>query len=207
MHAEPETLIAVVIAMIGGLLGFATLLLAGVALVRALRLPQDLPDGPRFEPPPPPLQEHGERSLAVQAAQRQAALAVLYARARDLELGAHECQALQGQLGAAPAAPADAGAAAELIGQLQAASAASAAAAAALRAFDARLRAAPGADAGNAALSAELALGEPVVQGALVAARRLAASAPAQPQRRRLLLLLVAFLLLWLAALAAMLWR
>ncbi len=203
MHADPEMLTAVVVALVGGLTVFAVLLLAGVALVRALGLPQELPDGPRFEPPPPPLRAHGERSGALQAAARQAAVTALYARARELEFQERECQALAG-----PHSGREAEAGAALLApQLQAASAASAAAQAALLAFDRRQRAAPAADAGQGELAAALAQGEPVVQGALAAARALApGGAPAGPSRRRLLLL-SGFLLLWLAALAAVLWR
>lgn len=204
MVADPQTLIAVVVALVGGLLAFATLLLAGVALVHALRLPQDLPDGPRFEPPPPPLRPRGEAQGALLAAERQAAVAALYARARALELGERECQALAGER-RRTAAPGGGGPAPDP--QLQAAAGACAAAQAALSSFDQRLRAAPGADAGDEALAAELAAAEPVVGDALAAARARAAAAPPAGRRRRRLLLLAAFLLLWLAALAVLLWR
>jgi hypothetical protein len=209
MHADPDTLIAAVAAMIGGLLGFAALLLAGVALVHVLRLPQDLPDGPRFEPPAPPLRAQGERSSALLAAARQAGIAALYARARALELAARECQALAVGPAAAPAAvPGSAAPASNTVAaQCEGAVAASATAGEALRAFDQRLRAAPGADAGTVALAAVLAAQEPVVAGALAAARRLAASGGAAPAPRRRWLLLVAVLVLWLAALTALLWR
>jgi hypothetical protein len=204
MHADPETLFAVVAAMVGGLMGFAVLLLAGVALVHALRLPQDLPDGPRFEPPPPPLQPRGERGLALKAAQRQAVVAALYARARELEHGGRECQALMGALATAPV---QAGASAGLAQRLQAATEACAAVATAMRAFDGSLRAAPLSDAGSEAFAAALAAREPEVQDALAAARKVAADPAAPGPGRHRLLLLFAFLLLWLAALAALLWR
>jgi hypothetical protein len=206
MQADPQTLIAVVVALVGGLLAFAILLLAGVALVHALRLPQDLPDGPRFEPPPPPLRARGEVQGARQAAQRQAAVAALYAHARDLDLQERECQALAA-LAAPAGAPRPPPAVAVPAAQLQAAAEACAAAQGALRAFDQRLRGAPAADAGNDALAAELAACAPVVGEALAAARALAAAAPAAGPPRRRLLLLAAFLLLWLAALAVLLWR
>ena len=68
------------IAMAGvvlALLVFAGLLLAGGVIVRWLGLATDLPDGPRFEPPAPPLVDHAApeqaRSIAA-VTHRRAAL-------------------------------------------------------------------------------------------------------------------------------------
>jgi hypothetical protein len=203
MTTSPEMLIAVLAAMVAGLLGFSALLLLGGPLVRAMRLPPDLLDGPRFEPPPPPLRTTGERSAAGQAASRQAGLAALYARVRDLELAASECQALSRPPYAPPAHAGDASALAD---HVAAALAASSAADAALRAWDERLRAAaPGAAEEAPAFSAALAAWEATVQGAVAPARRLVSPLAQAPAWR--LLLLVAVLVLWLVGLAAWLWR
>lgn len=51
-------------AVILGLLLFAGLLLTGLAIIRCLGLPQDLPEGPRFEPPPPDIREPTSRAAA-----------------------------------------------------------------------------------------------------------------------------------------------
>ncbi len=69
-------------AIVAALLVFAGMLLLGVAIVRWLRLPTDLPEGPRFEPPPPDLVE--DPAGAADRAADRAAWAALGNRARVL---------------------------------------------------------------------------------------------------------------------------
>jgi len=69
-------------AIIAALLVFAGMLLLGVAIVRWLKLPTDLPEGPRFEPPPPDLIE--DPAGAAERAAERAAWAALGHRARVL---------------------------------------------------------------------------------------------------------------------------
>jgi hypothetical protein len=78
--------------MIGGLLLFALLLLVGVRMVRWLNLPQELPEGPRFEPPPPPTVAKGNRAQAAVVATTQATLSALYAQAHQAVRAAFETQ-------------------------------------------------------------------------------------------------------------------
>ncbi len=69
--------LTVLIAIICALFTFGVLVIAGGAIVRLLRLPRDLPEGPRFEPPPPAPQDPGAneaaRERAAESAQRRAA--------------------------------------------------------------------------------------------------------------------------------------
>jgi hypothetical protein len=53
---DPATL-ATIAAILGAMLVFAFTVLIGRSLVRVLRLPTDLPPGPRFAPPPPPARD------------------------------------------------------------------------------------------------------------------------------------------------------
>jgi hypothetical protein len=82
-----------VIAIVAALLLFSGLLLLGVAVVRRLRLPTDLPDGPRFEAPPPALVL--DPAGATERAAAQAAWSRLGARARarwQQAVAAHEAR-------------------------------------------------------------------------------------------------------------------
>ena len=65
--------VVVVMAVSAALIVFSLVLLGGARLVRLLGLPQDLPEGPRFEPPPPPILATADRAQAraVRAAQDQ----------------------------------------------------------------------------------------------------------------------------------------
>ncbi|MFW5750297.1 MAG: hypothetical protein ACOCZK_01485 [Planctomycetota bacterium] len=69
--------LAVLIAIICALFTFGMLVIAGGYIVRRLRLPRDLPEGPRFEPTPPPPQDPGSsraaRERAALSEQRAAA--------------------------------------------------------------------------------------------------------------------------------------
>jgi hypothetical protein len=94
MPADPLQLFLTMFAMIGGLMIFALLLLAGVAIVRWLKLPQELPEGPRFEPPPPPTVAHGNRAQAAVVAASQATLRMLYDQAHQAARAAFETQEL-----------------------------------------------------------------------------------------------------------------
>lgn len=65
-------------AIMGGLMVTALCILAGVRIVRWLKLPQDLPEGPLFEPPPPPLRKTPDRATAKTTAALQERLRSLY---------------------------------------------------------------------------------------------------------------------------------
>lgn len=58
-------------AVILGLLIFAGLLLIGLAIIRRLRLPQDLPEALQYEPPPPDIREPTSDAAAVAIATRR----------------------------------------------------------------------------------------------------------------------------------------
>ena len=92
MPVDPQLLPLSMIAIVGGLMIFAMLLLFGVKLIRWLKLPQDLPEGPRFEPPPPPSVLRGDRAAATAAV--QARLQAIYSQAHAVVRAAAECQEL-----------------------------------------------------------------------------------------------------------------
>jgi hypothetical protein len=94
MPVDPQLLPLSMIAIVGGLMIFALLLLFGVKLIRWLKLPQDLPEGPRFEPPPPPSVLRGDRTAAAATAAVQARLQAIYAQAHAVVRAAAECQEL-----------------------------------------------------------------------------------------------------------------
>ena len=94
MPVDPQLLPLSMIAIVGGLMIFALLLLFGVKLIRWLKLPQDLPEGPRFEPPPPPSVLRGDRTAAAATAAVQARLQTIYAQAHAVVRAAAECQEL-----------------------------------------------------------------------------------------------------------------
>lgn len=94
MPVDPQLLPLSMIAIVGGLMLFAALLLFGVKLIQWLKLPQDLPEGPRFEPPPPPSVLRGDRIAAAATAAVQARLQAIYAQAHAVVRAAAECQEL-----------------------------------------------------------------------------------------------------------------
>lgn len=98
MPADPQFLTFWMSGVVGGLLLFALLLLFGTVIVRWLQLPQDLPEGPRFEPPPPPSVLLGDRTSAKVTAAAQAGLRTLYADAHAVVRAAAECQDLHQQV-------------------------------------------------------------------------------------------------------------
>jgi hypothetical protein len=211
MPNDPLVALYAVAAVIGGLLAFAALLLAGVGVVRRLALPQELPEGPRFEPPPPPLRARPDRAAAREAAVRQEALRALYARGLPILRSAQQCHELlgaaEGVAGVDPAVKTTA--LAEL--QRSAATAAAAATAAdqALRQLDQELRRVPGPDAAGlaaAATAASVCVDQQALaaQGALAAARAAAAALPDLQGRRRLWLMLglLAVMVAWVVAMA-----
>lgn len=101
MPPGPDVLFLTMTALIGGLVLFAVLLLAGTVLIRWLALPPDLPEGPRFEPPPPPTIAKGDRAAAALAAAAQARLRTVYDEAHVVVRLAGECQGLHQQVVAA----------------------------------------------------------------------------------------------------------
>lgn len=64
-------------AVVAALLVFAVVVVGGRWLVQRLRLPTDLPEGPRFEPPPPPAVDRCDPAAARAAAAIQLRRAAL----------------------------------------------------------------------------------------------------------------------------------
>lgn len=199
MHDDPTLVIATVAAMIGGLLAFALLLLGGGLSVRWLKLPRDLPEGPRHEPPPPAIRSRGDRVAAAACAQRQAELQALYSRAWAVSKSMEEYQKVTGSQPHGNLSPEVKDVIARMDGQ---AAKASASVLEALAAYDARLRKEPGSDAGSADFSALCAREGALVTEAL-ATLRSAVDGPAVGggMSRRWLLVIAVILVLWLVAL------
>lgn len=204
MPFDPETLPMAMFALIGGLMIFAVLLLLGVRIVRWLKLPQDLPEGPRYEAPPPPSVAKGDRAAAAVVAVAQSRLQALYADAHAVVRAAAECQDLHQQVSSAGAV-APFAAVAPVTERCSATAVTSATAAdQALQVFDKRLRAdrAAVADTDIEALRKDLAGHALAAQGALAEAR--AAVAPLPDGGNRRLILLVGLLVVMIGWVIAM---
>ena len=76
---------AVIGGVMVGLLAFGGMLLLGVAIVRWLKLPQDLPEGARYSPPAPPMVDVQTREAARATAALQDRRRSLFARAQALQ--------------------------------------------------------------------------------------------------------------------------
>lgn len=76
---------AVVGGVMVGLLAFGGMLLLGVAIVRWLKLPQDLPEGARYSPPAPPMVDSQTPEAARATAALQDRRRGLFARAQALQ--------------------------------------------------------------------------------------------------------------------------
>ncbi len=198
MDTDPDQLMAVVVAMIGGIAAFSALLLLGGWVVRILRLPQDLPDGPRFEPPPPPVAALAERTAARLRAERQAEVHALYARIQELVRTAHECQLLSHQLQ-------DEGVAAEVMAALTRHAAEAETASTQLMTAMATANARHGQQgppAGLDELRGACDSAGKAIDAAIAAQRAIRAQVPLpSAPTRRWLLLLLAIMVLWLVAL------
>lgn len=195
--ADPSVAVSMAMAamfgVIGGVAVFGVLLVSGVALVRRLKLPVDLPDGPRFEPPPPPMRSPaGAVDEARAIAERQARCRAVHDHGLACLRAAQQCHELVAGLPARR----DAATAAVAHRIEQAATTASDAAARAER----RL-ADSDVEAAEKAVRADLALAE----AALAEAEAAGATLP-DTQRRRLMLwvLLGLVAIAWLAALLFM---
>jgi hypothetical protein len=92
---DPALITLTMFSLVGGLLLFAGLLLSGVWLIRFLKLPTDLPEGPRFEAPPPPLMSRGDRAAAAPIAAEQQRFHALFATAHRAARTAFEIQEYQ----------------------------------------------------------------------------------------------------------------
>ncbi len=212
--ASDPLVVLVVAGVIGGLVAFAVLLLAGAGVVRWLRLPQELPEIPRFEPPPPPLRVHPDRAAARVAAARQAELRQIFARGLGICHAAQQCHELLGGVEALTGL--DAALRDPALTELRRCSATSSAALTvadqSLRELDQTLRGAPAtAPAAGAAPVADIAAVAAVVdqqalaaQGALAAARAAVQALPDLTGRRRLwlMLALLAVMVAWVVAMA-----
>jgi hypothetical protein len=95
MVNDPALITLIMFSLVGGLLLFAGLLLSGVWLIRFLKLPTDLPEGPRFEAPPPPLMPRGDRVAAAPVAAQQQRFHALFATAHRAARTAFEIQEYQ----------------------------------------------------------------------------------------------------------------
>lgn len=204
MPAGPELLTLSMAALVGGLMVFALLLLLGVSIVRWLKLPQDLPEGPRFEPPPPPSVPTGDRAAAAVAAAAQARLRTVYTEAHAVMSAAAECQDLHQQVKSAGAVEPFAAVAAITEQCSATAVTSSKVVEETLMAFTARLRAERAAvsDAEVDVLRKVLAGHALTVQGALTQAR--AAVAPLPDGGNRRLIILVVMLVVMIAWVIAM---
>jgi len=88
---DPALLLPMILAPSLAVMVFSGLVLAGVVVVRRLRLPQDLPEIPRFEPPPPTVlvvaDPASARTIARKVAQQRGMvaghLAIAHATVRD----------------------------------------------------------------------------------------------------------------------------
>ncbi len=204
MPPGPDTVFLAMFALIGGLVIFAGLLLFGSALVRWLKLPQDLPEGPRFEPPPPPAVPRGDRSAAALVAATQARLRTVYEQAHTVIIAAAECQHLHQQVASAGAVEPYVAIAVETERCSATAATSATAVEQTLTAFDKRLRserAGVGED-DIEIVRKELAGHAVTAQGALTQAR--AAVAPLPDGGNRRLFLLVAMLVVMIAWVIAM---
>ncbi len=105
MPSDPAQLIYVMAAVVSALAVFSLLILGGVRIVALLRLPQELPEGPRFEPPPPEVIDQPDRVRAASIAQRRGRLREIHANAYAAFRAAGAChEALASLPGAAPVA-------------------------------------------------------------------------------------------------------
>lgn len=200
----PEALFHAMYALIGGLLLFALLLLLGTRIVRWLKLPQDLPEGPRFEPPAPPTVAKGDRAAAALAAAAQSRLRAVYDQAHAVVLDAVRCQDLHQQVVSAGSgepfaavAPVTERCAATAVATVTAVEQA-------LTAFDQRVRGDRSAITADeiAALRRDLEAHAATVNDALIRAK--AAVAPLPDGGNRRLVLLVVMLVVMIAWVVAM---
>ncbi len=190
MPADPQFVTFCLVGVVGGLLLFALLLLFGTGLVRWLKLPQDLPEGPRFEPPPPPAVAHGDRTQAARTAAYQARLRTLYGEAHAVVRAAGQCQDLHQQVRAQ--GEGEPFAAVAVVTERCSATAITSATALehVLAMFDRRLRSARAAvtEGELATLGQEIAGHALATQSALMQARLAVAPLPVSGDRRLLLL-------------------
>lgn len=208
MPPGPDLVFLTMASLIGGLLIFALLLLFGGVIVRWLKLPQDLPEGPRFEPPPPPAVPQGDRARAAVAATAQARLRTLYAQAHAVVRAAGECQELHHAVRSAGST--EPYASVQPVTERCSATAVTSATAAeaALQALDRRLRADRSAvnEAEVSAVAKELAAHELTAQGALAEARTAIAPLPDGSNRRLIILVvLLVVMIAWVIAMQGLL--
>jgi hypothetical protein len=201
----PSDVIAAMTGVIGGAFLFALALLSGIRIVRVLRLPQDLPDAIRFEPPPPLLREVADRDQAIAAASKQDRLRRIYQDGRRAVLAAQRTHDLAALATAVAARQATGGAAKPEI---------RAAIATVTRAAE---------QAANAAMLSERAMREPnldaaeaqcrdhadVAAAALVSADRAMTELPESDDRQRIYLLVILLVLVgaWLVVILTVLAR
>lgn len=208
MPPAPELLTLSMAALVSGLVIFAGLLLFGGCLVHWFKLPQDKPDGTRFEPPAPPAVARGDRVAAAVTAAAQARLRALYDEAHAVVRAGYECQSLHQQVVAGGAVPPFAEVA-PVTERCSATAAADAdAVGKALAAFDGRLRAERTAigEAEITALRQEIATHALSAQGALTQARAAVAPLPDGGNRRLIVLVvMLVVMILWVVVMQMLL--
>jgi hypothetical protein len=207
MPADPQLVFVAMAVVIGGLALFVALLFGGLGVVRLLKLPQDLPEGPRFEPPPPPARVGGDRAEARRVAERQVRLRRVYDQAHDVVRVGWSCRDLRSAL--VPGDDERFRQASEAVARACITARAAAEAAEALLAdCDKRLRAEHAAlsEAEITALDAALQGHAVTAQGALAAARQAADGLAGDGGRRRILLMLgaLAVMVLWIVLMQAL---
>jgi len=97
MPPLPDEMLVPMIGVMVGLVVFAGLLQFGVWIVRRLGLPNDLPEGPHFEPPPPPARDVLDRAEARRIVDQQVSMRQRYALARATAQAAQRCAELAAQ--------------------------------------------------------------------------------------------------------------
>lgn len=184
----PPEMLAPMGAMVAALVLFAGLLQFGLFVVRRLKLPQDLPEGPHFEPPPPPVRDVLEPAAARAQAAIQARRRLIYACAHSAARAAASCaEASLLSLVAGPGTPDPATASTELARL----------AATAKAAADAADQAMSGSDLDTAAADTERHMAEAV--SAFIATQAVLAPFPAPANRRlRWLLIVLGVMIAWM---------
>jgi hypothetical protein len=92
MGIPPAELLAAMGGIIGGLLVMVVCVLTGTRIVRWLKLPQELPEGPLFEPPPPPIRSKPDRKQAHEMAALQQRLRTIYESGHSTMRAAQQIQ-------------------------------------------------------------------------------------------------------------------
>ncbi len=196
---ELQPVIVVFGAMTSALFAFSGMVLFGVRLVRWLQLPQDLPEGARYEPPAPPAHYDSSFAEAGRIAALTAARATVYAQAHAAYRAAvftHDAAAQLRERSAA--APDDRTLAQATATAVEAATTAGVATTSADAALPTAAAAPSAADI--AAVASTVAMFAATAESAQQAATQALSTVPTPPRSRRLLYVLIAILAAWALA-------